>query len=190
MFPPCRTCARHGDRRLLSGGCTRKVAAVTKHPRCALIVPLLLLLTATLQSSSIEHPGVLNKDDNCSSCHADKTTGKSVHSAMALSCTVCHLAETQGDMTTLNLVTAKKDICFTCHERSAALRRHSPIVNRLCVDCHDPHSSSRRMLLRVRRNARPGSMTLPFRAREVQNARFPASSRLPFPVTKVAPDER
>jgi predicted CXXCH cytochrome family protein len=108
----------------------------------------LLLLIAATQASTIEHPGILPKDANCSSCHANKTKGKSVHSAMAIPCTVCHLTETQGDMTTLNLVMPKEKICFACHEKSAPLQRHSPGAKAQCVECHDSHSSSRPALLR------------------------------------------
>lgn len=66
---------------------------------------------------------------------------------MATSCTVCHVAKTQGDMTTLNLAMPKEQICFACHEKSAALKQHVPLVNGTCVDCHDSHSSNQRMLL-------------------------------------------
>jgi predicted CXXCH cytochrome family protein len=125
------------------------VARATKYPLGALIfsLSLLLLLPAT-RASAVEHPGILHKDDNCSSCHPDKTSGKSVHSAMALSCTVCHLAETQGDMTTLNLAMPRQQICFACHEKFMSLQHHSPGVKGICVDCHDAHSSNRRLLLR------------------------------------------
>jgi predicted CXXCH cytochrome family protein len=119
-----------------------------RHTLGALLDLLLLLLVAGTQASIIEHPGVLPKDANCSSCHANKTKGKSVHSAMAIPCTVCHLTETQGDMTTLNLVMPKEKICFACHEKSAPLPRHSPGVKAPCVECHDSHSSSRPALLR------------------------------------------
>ena len=135
------------------------VAGTTKYLPGALILFLFLLLPA-MRASAIEHPGILHKDDNCSSCHPGKTSGKSVHSAMALSCTVCHLAQTQGDMTTLNLATPRQQICFACHEKFMSLQRHSLGVKGLCVDCHDAHSSNRRMLLRQsaetrRRNSGP-----------------------------------
>jgi predicted CXXCH cytochrome family protein len=108
------------------------------------------LLAAAVPASAVEHPGVLPKDANCSSCHANKTSGKSVHSAMVTSCTVCHLTNTQGDMTTVNLAMPKAQICFACHEKSVELRQHSPAVKKgLCLDCHDAHSSDRRMLLRA-----------------------------------------
>jgi predicted CXXCH cytochrome family protein len=116
-----------------------------------LIVALLLLpavMSASAVGHPIEHPGILPKDADCSSCHANKTKGKSVHSAMAMPCTVCHLATTEGDMTMLNLAAPKEKICFGCHEKSAQLRRHKPTVKVGCVDCHDSHSSPRRSLLR------------------------------------------
>jgi len=109
---------------------------------------LLLVLVLAMQASAIEHPGIIPRDANCSSCHANKTRGKSVHSAMLLSCTVCHLAQTEGDMTTLTLAWPKEKICSACHEGLVALQQHSPVVKGQCVDCHDTHSSGRRSLLR------------------------------------------
>lgn len=122
--------------------------------RVSLFCLCLSLLPLTAQVRVIEHPGILHKEDNCSSCHADKTRGKSVHSAMEVMCTVCHLAQTQGDMTTLTLSLPKQEICFSCHEKSMMLREHPPAVKKLCVDCHDAHSSNRRMLLLEPANAR------------------------------------
>lgn len=123
----------------------------------------LAVLPVAAQVRTIEHPGILHKEDNCSHCHADKTRGKSVHSAMEVGCTVCHVAETQGDMTTLQLSLPKEEICFSCHEKSMMLREHPTAVRKLCVDCHDAHSSRRRMLLLEPVNAkRPtSSMMLP-----------------------------
>jgi predicted CXXCH cytochrome family protein len=113
-----------------------------------MFITSLLLLLASAPASAVEHPGIVHKDDLCSSCHADKISGKSVHSAMATPCTVCHVAQTQGDMTTMNLAMPKERICFACHEKSTESQRHSPAVKGLCVDCHDAHSSDRRLLLR------------------------------------------
>jgi len=119
-----------------------------KYTPSAWIGSLLLLLAAAMQASSIEHPGIIPKDASCSSCHANKTRGKSVHSAMVLSCTVCHLTQTESDMTTMTLAMPKEKICFACHEKSAALQQHSKAVKGQCLDCHDTHSSSRQSLLR------------------------------------------
>ena len=51
-------------------------------------------------------------------------------------------------MTTVNLIMPKEQICFACHEKSTELREHTPPVQGRCVECHDSHSSERRMLLR------------------------------------------
>ena len=130
---------------------------MTTNPRILLATlgSLLLLLPSAMQASAIEHPGIVPMGANCSSCHANKTRGKSVHSAMLLSCTVCHLAQTEGDMTTLNLAWPKEKICSACHEGSVELQQHSPVVEGQCVDCHDTHSSRRRSLLREQAYARP-----------------------------------
>ena len=130
------------------------VACILRRVKFALRAPIvaLLLLAAAMSVSvvehPIEHPGVVPKDADCSSCHVNKTKGKSVHAAMEIPCTVCHLAQTEGDMTILNLAAPKEKICFGCHEKSAQLRRHKPTAKVGCVDCHDSHSSPRRSLLR------------------------------------------
>ncbi|HEX4784646.1 MAG TPA: cytochrome c3 family protein [Candidatus Sulfotelmatobacter sp.] len=50
-------------------------------------------------------------------------------------------------MTTLSLAMPKDQICFSCHEKSTALKQHVPVVKGVCIDCHDSHSSEQRMLL-------------------------------------------
>ena len=112
------------------------------------IAAFAVLLLTGCSAIAVEHPGAIPKEDNCSSCHADKSRGKSVHSAMAGPCGVCHLVQTRGDMTTMSLMMPKERICFACHEESAALRLHAPAKDKMCVDCHDSHSSNQKMLLR------------------------------------------
>ena len=109
----------------------------------------LLLFLLAMQAWGVEHPGVIPVGVECASCHAKKVTGKSVHSAMSTQCTVCHVARTQGDMTTLSLAMPKELICFACHEKSVELQQHVPVVKGPCMDCHDAHSSDQRMLLRT-----------------------------------------
>lgn len=129
---------------------------MTRRGKCgySVLMVSLLLLLAVARASANEHPGILHKDDSCSSCHADKSKGKSVHSAMAIPCTVCHVAQTQGDMTTMNLLMPKEQICFACHVKSSEIEEHSPPVKGVCVSCHDSHSSNRRMLLREQADVR------------------------------------
>ena len=135
----------------------------------------LMLLPPMAQARTIEHPGILHKEDNCSACHGDKTKGKSVHSAMEIACTICHQAETQGDMTTLQLSQPKEEICFSCHEKNMMLREHPKAVQTLCIDCHDAHSSSRRMLLLEPLNSSSGnSVMLPAAAKAADR---PAASQ-------------
>jgi predicted CXXCH cytochrome family protein len=51
-------------------------------------------------------------------------------------------------MTQVSLSMPKGRICFACHEQAAESRLHNPAVKGQCVECHDAHSSERRMLLR------------------------------------------
>ncbi len=111
-------------------------------------IALALLVLLAGSAAAVEHPGVVPGDVACASCHASKVTGKFVHSAMGTSCTVCHVTSTQGDMTIVSLSMPKDKICSACHTESATLRQHVPSVKGSCIDCHDAHSSSRRMMLR------------------------------------------
>jgi predicted CXXCH cytochrome family protein len=108
-----------------------------------------LLMGGIAPASAVEHPGVIPEDAECTTCHAAKLRGKSVHSAMASSCEVCHLTQTRGDMVLVMLSMPQRKICFACHQESATLQQHKPSAKGLCVDCHDAHSSERKMLLRV-----------------------------------------
>ena len=108
----------------------------------------ILLLLASAQAYATEHPGILDRQDTCATCHSDKFRGKSVHSAMTIPCTVCHVAQTQGDMTTIALLMPKEKICFACHVKNSETADHRPAVKGHCVTCHDSHTSKRRMLLR------------------------------------------
>jgi hypothetical protein len=60
------------------------VHATRYTPDACLCCLALLLLPLAMRAGTIEHPGILHKDDNCSSCRADKAKGKSVHSAMEI----------------------------------------------------------------------------------------------------------
>ena len=110
---------------------------------------MLVVLGASVRAGAVEHPGVVPKDAECTSCHAAKVRGKSVHSVMETSCEVCDLTQLQGDMTLVSVSMPKQKICFACHQESAALRQHVPAVKGQCLDCHDAHSSERKMLLRA-----------------------------------------
>src|SRR5579871_590821 len=117
------------------------------HLRWFVLLLIASLLLSGVVMAETEHPGVVPSDAECASCHVAKITGKSVHSVMATSCTVCHVTMTRGDMTTISLSMPKTKICFACHEESIALRQHMPAVKGQCVECHDAHSSERKMLL-------------------------------------------
>ena len=134
---------------------------MTGEKRFAALLSSLLALVALFCAPgalAVEHPGALEKDADCSTCHAQKMMGRSVHSAMKSPCTVCHVTNTQGDMTMVSLSMPKDKICSACHEESAALRQHVPAVKGSCVECHDAHSSERRMLLREESRLTPAAL--------------------------------
>ena len=110
------------------------------------IIVLVSALTAAAWAGV--HPVPLDpKADpaTCAQCHEDKSTGKSVHSAIAMGCTSCHEIRVKKDVTRLKFVTTTTvALCITCHADKKASdlkgKIHPPAV-RDCVKCHDPHSS-------------------------------------------------
>src|SRR6516165_12519972 len=70
------------------------------------------------------HPVPLEKNVDsakCLECHADKTKGKSVHSAIATGCLSCHEIRVNKDVTRIKLITATPSaLCLTCHEDKKA----------------------------------------------------------------------
>jgi len=94
------------------------------------------------------HPVPLDKNVDaaqCLQCHADKTKGKAVHSAIAMGCTSCHEVRVNKDVTRVKLITAVPyKLCLTCHSDKDAAQInghiHQPAIKD-CLTCHDAHSS-------------------------------------------------
>jgi len=105
------------------------------------LLGLALGLALSLPLAAAEHPVRLEKDADCATCHEDKTKGKAVHTAISMGCPTCHEVKTEGDTTTVNLVSPKEELCFTCHEKSNQKVLHGPYAQGLCTACHDPHTS-------------------------------------------------
>ena len=109
---------------------------------------LVLVAALAVPAMAKQHPVPLDpKTDSakCIECHADKTKGKAVHSAIAMGCTSCHEIRTTKDVTRIKLITTTPvKLCLQCHSDKDASQIkghvHPPAV-RDCVKCHDPHAS-------------------------------------------------
>jgi len=107
-----------------------------------------LAILATAPAFAKEHPVPLDKNTDaskCIECHADKTKGKAVHSAIATGCLSCHEVRTSKTATHVKLITTTSvKLCLQCHSDKDATqatgRVHPPAI-RDCVKCHDPHTS-------------------------------------------------
>jgi predicted CXXCH cytochrome family protein len=113
-----------------------------------------LLFVAVVSAYADIHPVPLEKNADsakCLECHADKTKGKNVHTAVAAGCTSCHEVRVTKDVTRVKLVTTTASaLCFTCHadENPADIKGtvHNP-AKRDCLKCHDPHQSENKFQL-------------------------------------------
>lgn len=85
----------------------------------------------------------------CLMCHTDKDTGDTVHLAVQMGCTVCHIAPHDNDTPELSLFADPPDLCFTCHDTAMFTRQnqHTAVMAGMCTSCHDPHTSSNKSLL-------------------------------------------
>ncbi len=121
-----------------------RIAAL--NPICLATPVVAVLLVSPVAAK--QHPVPLDpKADSkmCLDCHADKTKGKAVHSAMAMGCTSCHEIRNNRDITRVKLTTTTPSgLCLTCHGDKKAAdingKVHPPAV-RDCLKCHDPHAS-------------------------------------------------
>jgi predicted CXXCH cytochrome family protein len=102
-----------------------------------------------------EHPVPLEKNTDaakCLECHEDKSKGAHVHTAISMGCTTCHEVKVEKDTTNVELIAAKEELCFTCHEKSKETALHNPYAKGSCVVCHDPHTSDSANQLRAAGN--------------------------------------
>jgi predicted CXXCH cytochrome family protein len=88
----------------------------------------------------------------CLECHEDKNKAPHVHSAIAMGCDVCHQVKNEKDVTIVELVAPKNELCFTCHEKAKGTTVHGPYSEGKCVLCHDPHASEFENQLRAKGN--------------------------------------
>jgi predicted CXXCH cytochrome family protein len=121
------------------------LAAITLGPVLRLVAVIFITVSIGFAGT---HPVPLDKNTDaakCLECHADKSKGKAVHSAMAMGCMSCHEVRVNKEITRVKLITTTPyALCLTCHaDKNAADIKgliHSPAV-RDCVKCHDPHAS-------------------------------------------------
>src|SRR5208337_4114367 len=110
------------------------------------VLAFLLLLVLPLRADI--HPVPLDKNTDaakCLECHADKGSGKNVHTAISMGCLSCHEIRVNKDVTRVKLITATPHgLCLSCHadKKAADIKGtvHPPAV-RDCLACHSPHSS-------------------------------------------------
>jgi DmsE family decaheme c-type cytochrome len=120
-------------------------------------------------AEDIRNPGKLaaaTADKLCLTCHLGQTTHagrlQSSHAKNQVSCTACHKIHANGPF---GLVARKpaaiNEQCATCHSNVLAqfqkpFRHRVPEGAMSCVDCHNPHGSSRPAMARTFAANEPG----------------------------------
>jgi len=112
-----------------------------------LIVPLLLGLVLAPAASAVK---------TCYDCHQKQkqlyTSRKFIHQpTKEENCESCH--KRHGFAQTLVLTATTNDLCYSCHADLKAefdkASVHFPVSDGKCWDCHDPHASDKKGLLRA-----------------------------------------
>jgi predicted CXXCH cytochrome family protein len=131
-------------------------------------VLLVLAALSVTQASAAVHPVPLAPNTDaakCLECHADKSKGKAVHSAIAIGCLSCHEVRVNKDTTRVKLITATPyKLCLSCHSDKDATQIkghvHQPAI-RDCLTCHDPHTSdNKNQLLKATSGAKKDNLCL------------------------------
>jgi predicted CXXCH cytochrome family protein len=128
---------------MLHSGEMREGENISQAPRY-LAASVLCFVVLRLGAQAAEHPVPLGKNPDpaiCMECHADKSKGKYVHSAIAMGCTTCHSVTSAKGATLISLVSPATELCFTCHEKSSDKVLHGPYAQGNCIVCHSPHAS-------------------------------------------------
>ncbi len=106
---------------------------------------MLCLWALSAGAAAAEHPVPLDKNFDpakCVECHADKTQGKFVHTAMEMGCTACHVIANEQGTTSVSLMAPANQLCFNCHDKSDDPVQHLPYAEGACTVCHSPHASA------------------------------------------------
>jgi predicted CXXCH cytochrome family protein len=92
--------------------------------------------------------------DNCA-CHTRKTEKAAVHFPVKEGeCSLCHKPSGQPHPkfkkeAFVSMGKNRAELCYECHERKDAKKQvHPPVAAGDCLDCHDPHQSDSKFLLK------------------------------------------
>ncbi len=100
------------------------------------------------------HPSLVDPAKaRCAECHADVLKGAVKHAAAEEGCVSCHEFSKKERQTLVGLSAEGPALCVTCHgELEKAVEGklaapHAPVVDS-CANCHSPHSSAEKHLLK------------------------------------------
>jgi predicted CXXCH cytochrome family protein len=116
----------------------------------ALIIEYLMVWLSLMTAGADQTTG---SEPLCTDCHTDIISGTYLHS-ISESCDLCHLTTGEehpgGEKPGFSLSDSEPALCLMCHETATGsdLYVHTPLKNGKCTTCHNPHSSSKPLLIR------------------------------------------
>ena len=112
-------------------------------PRATPLVLMLCLVGASRYPTA----GAQTADCVTADCHTTVRAGQFLHAPTALrKCDACH-RPTEGRHT-FALQAPKQELCVQCHTQAERTYVHRPVGQGDCTECHNPHGSDQRYILR------------------------------------------
>ncbi len=104
--------------------------------------------------------GATQNENLCLSCHKIGTLAAksgSRHAALDMGCDACHVTHKVGDRNKLefayHLAKGTPQLCLDCHDANddklQSAHDHQPVATVDCLQCHDPHESTRPKLMQA-----------------------------------------
>lgn len=111
------------------------------HYQYAFSIVAVIILLSTAPAFSAEN--------NCLACHMRYSKGKSVHAAVQMGCSICHVAidansvpHKKTNNIAKGLSAEQPELCYGCHDKSKFEKKNVHVaIGMGCTSCHNPHSS-------------------------------------------------
>jgi predicted CXXCH cytochrome family protein len=111
---------------------------------------LLCVTPAAAQiASAPKRPAAPVPAQSCTTeCHKPIVKFANLHNPSAADCSVCHIQVGDPAAHKFSYTTPKEELCLKCHQLPAEKFAHAPVAAGQCAECHDPHGSDRKALLK------------------------------------------
>ncbi len=81
-------------------------------------------------------------------CHQPIVNHTVRHNPAGTDCSACHVQVGEVAAHKFSLVATAEQLCLKCHQLPTQKHNHAPVVEGKCMECHDPHGSEHKFVLK------------------------------------------